>query len=780
MANDNNKKKHICIKDPSRFKNSNNNSCFFENNLNNTKINELQENLSPTDKTIFSKKNKFELDLIQTLKEFKEKLTIKGDTIFSVKELFNIFQDSLRNNSGVDKFEQFNSLYYNLPIKDVKYTACSLIFIGLDLIGKKLNVKELAMRLNLQKDNLSRTKNYYLRLISELPKYKKLSRPIFKYKLTNYDNYFDEIIYYINEIKKNLNLEENFIQVNEIFINGLDYIQGANISEKIKRFYLSAPETKDPRYYSAAFCYLYLRYQNNNNLEQRDFLNIINNFENYQLVEKVFSPIYMYILHNYYYIDQVSFRDKVSDFLDHYILKANKVNYFNSQITNETKSKALELFDIAIENGFKVKKDSNSNRYIFPQLIAISLLYFSIKQNEIFEDWITRDSLKELIGENWDYSTATTNRSPIYSDIIEHIPKIKKRNYSSNDFEELLEQNPYQDTEFLLKIFKNSELKPLDFVKKLDIYGGDSVANLAKFVKRGSQFTEPKIFKKIDDFIEKNISDHKIELKNDLKRLKSLKVKDFYHQGIKYSFKWNEDRYSIKKVNNSSLNYNLYKLFTDIFEGDIIPLNAFNDPSNPRASDYKIQGTNKEPLRAPIINPFIKELKEKGEIYIYNQNYTLSKIAQKVYEKYQADGYPKPGHKPILTAILIEDEGSYAIEVPIWKSIRNNVFLLGHIDLIQFRCNTVYVVDFKPDEYSFLTSLPQVGLYGLMLKEFLQIPDGSIICVIFDKNGAWEYEPHILLTKIKRFIDELNKSRRTRLIDTSWFDYFSQSNNKLF
>ncbi|MFX1370628.1 MAG: hypothetical protein ACFFCE_02110 [Promethearchaeota archaeon] len=772
MTNDNNKKKYTCTKNPSRFKNSQNSSCF-DNNLINTQINELQENLSPTNKTIFSKKNMFEFDLIQTLKEFKEKLKNKGDTTFSVKELFNIFQDSLRNNSGLDESEQFNNLYYNLPIKDVKYTACSLIFIGLDLIGKKLKVKELAVRLNLQKDNLSRTKNYYVRLLSELPKYKNLSRPIINYKLTNYENYFDDIIYYINDIKKNLNLEENLIQVDELFINGLNYIQCVNTSEKIKRFYKSAPETKDPKYYSAAFCYLYLRYQNNNNLEQGDFLSIINNFENYQLVEKVFSPIYMYILHNYYYIDQLAFRDKVSDFLDHYILKANRVNYFKSQIKNETKSKALELFDIAIKNGFKVKKDSQSNRYTFPQLIAISLLYFSIKQNKIFEDCVTRDSLKELIGENWDYSTATTNRSPIYSYIIKHIPKIKKHNYSSNDFEELLEQNPSHDTKFLLKIFKNSDLKPLDFVKKLDIYGGDSVANLAKFVKRGSQFTEPKIFKKFDDFIEKNISDHKIELKNDLKRLKSLKVKDFYHQGVKYSFKWNDEQHSINKFNNSLLNCNLYKFFTDIMEGDIIPLNAFNDSSNPRASDYSIQGSNKEPLKAPIINPFIKELQEKGELHIYNQNYALSKIAQKEYKKYQADGFLKPGHKPILTVILNEDENSYAIEVPIWKSVRNNVFLLGHIDLIQFRCNVVYVVDFKPDDYSFFTSLPQVGLYGLMLKEFLQIPDGNIICVSFDKKGAWEYEPHILLTKIKPFVLKLNKSRRTGLLDTSWFDFFS-------
>jgi len=483
----------------------------------------------------------------------------------------------------------------------------------------------------------------------------------------------------------------------------------------------------------------------------------------------------MYILNNYYFIDQLTFRENVSDYLDRFVLKANRENFFNSQITNETKIKSLELYDIAVENGFKIEKDSQCNRYIFPQLIAISLLYFSLKQIEVFEDSVTRDSIKELIGEDWDYSTATTNRSPIYSYIMNHLPKIKKRHYSGDDFEELLEQNPYHDTEFLLKTFKGSGLEPLDFVKKLDIYGGKSVANLAKFVKRGSQFTEPKTFKKFNNFIDGNIfkKNHKTKLKNDLKTLKSLKVKDFYHQSVKYSFKWNEDHHSINRINISTLNYNLHRFFTDIMEGHIIPQNAFNDQSNPRASDYKIQGTNKEPLKASIINPFVKELQEKGDIHIYDQNYTLSKIAQKVYKKFQEEGYPKPGHEPILTTILTEDESIYAIEVPIWKSIRNNIFLLGHIDLIQFRCETVYIVDFKPDEYSFFTSLPQVGLYGLMLKEFLQIPNGNIFCISFDENGAWEYEPHILLTKIKPFLVELNKSRRTRLIDISWFNYFS-------
>ncbi len=78
MTNYNDKKKYACANNPSRFNNSNNYSHFFIEGLENTNIKELHKNLSPIDNTILSKKHKFELDLIQTLREYKEKVTIKG------------------------------------------------------------------------------------------------------------------------------------------------------------------------------------------------------------------------------------------------------------------------------------------------------------------------------------------------------------------------------------------------------------------------------------------------------------------------------------------------------------------------------------------------------------------------------------------------------------------------------------------------------------------------------------------------------------------------------
>ncbi len=69
-------------------------------------------------------------------------------------------------------------------------------------------------------------------------------------------------------------------------------------------------------------------------------------------------------------------------------------------------------------------------------------------------------------------------------------------------------------------------------------------------------------------------------------------------------------------------------------KGYIIPQDAFNDNSNPRASDYKTQGTNKEPLKFSIIEPFLNNLQKDGELKIYDHNFKLSKIAYKVINKF--------------------------------------------------------------------------------------------------------------------------------------------------
>ena len=107
-----------------------------------------------------------------------------------------------------------------------------------------------------------------------------------------------------------------------------------------------------------------------------------------------------------------------------------------------------------------------------------------------------------------------------------------------------------------------------------------------------------------------------------------------------------------------------------------------------------------------------------------------------------------PGHDPILKNILIKDNDAIAIEVPIWSEEENKE-ITGHIDLIQIENDSVKVIDYKP-EGNFLLSLPQVAMYGFLVKSKLKL--NKVKCISFNKQGAWEYDPTILKMDIKDYL----------------------------
>ena len=115
------------------------------------------------------------------------------------------------------------------------------------------------------------------------------------------------------------------------------------------------------------------------------------------------------------------------------------------------------------------------------------------------------------------------------------------------------------------------------------------------------------------------------------------------------------------------------------------------------------------------------------------------------------------------------------IEIPIWRQY-NDIFLTGHIDLIQAVNDIIIVADYKPDEtilfntseYSFLNSVPQVAAYGIILKELFRIR--KLFCVTFNKTGAWIYEPKELFREINNFI----KSYKIKNVeDRPWENFFN-------
>ncbi|GAG53977.1 unnamed protein product, partial [marine sediment metagenome] len=101
-----------------------------------------------------------------------------------------------------------------------------------------------------------------------------------------------------------------------------------------------------------------------------------------------------------------------------------------------------------------------------------------------------------------------------------------------------------------------------------------------------------------------------------------------------------------------------------------------------------------------------------------------------------------------LKNILIKDRNSIAIEIPVWNDAENKT-ITGHIDLIQVKDDVVKIIDYKP-EGDFLFSLPQVAMYGFLLKSKLNIK--NLRCISFNKEEAWEYDPKVLISDIKDYL----------------------------
>ena len=225
-----------------------------------------------------------------------------------------------------------------------------------------------------------------------------------------------------------------------------------------------------------------------------------------------------------------------------------------------------------------------------------------------------------------------------------------------------------------------------------------------------------------------------------------LYVKSYIHQNIPYAFNWNKkhhkEKYTQITTNRKELN-NLKHHFKVVYEGSI-PNNLFNSRYLPRISQFKIRG-----IKTAFIRSYSKKLIRSGKIQYLNSDSKLPKYAQKVIETYKNEQKGKtPGHEPILKNILIKDKDSIAIEVPIWDETEGKV-ITGHIDLLQVQDDLVKVIDYKP-EGNFLISLPQVAMYGYLLRSKLDLK--RIKCISFNKNEAWEYDPNILFSDIKEYL----------------------------
>ena len=221
--------------------------------------------------------------------------------------------------------------------------------------------------------------------------------------------------------------------------------------------------------------------------------------------------------------------------------------------------------------------------------------------------------------------------------------------------------------------------------------------------------------------------------------------RDFFHQGLKYSFNWEPNRIK-ERVMFSKSNRILFEYLIKIYKNEI-PFELFNDRNVERISKFRLKGLPKgylQKLSDALIN--------SGEIIkteLGNSKFELSELADKVFTNFESEKLDKkPGHEPILKYILIKNPHAIAVEIPIWKSQPK---ITGHIDLILIDEDTIYIADYKP-EGKFLHSLPQVAFYGLLLKKKFRIE--NIRCMQFSKEECWEYNPEILRSVLPNYLEE--------------------------
>jgi uncharacterized protein YerC len=294
-------------------------------------------------------------------------------------------------------------------------------------------------------------------------------------------------------------------------------------------------------------------------------------------------------------------------------------------------------------------------------------------------------------------------------------------------------------------------------------------------------------FQEMDKFLSKTINSLKNNKENEIDfKLSEEKFKDFenfFKKSIENAqfFKCNPSR-----INPESLDV-LKNHFKDINKGDIkSPLFSIGDgkiffyPGYLRCSNLKVKHLEPNAIKNELHNdlkdnnyylPFSPDStpkKEDGEVpkVLIDTLKTTSDLhkmwqilepAPSDMKEYNKWFESKPNHNVIEKYLYNKFPQIVAIETPVWNE---PLQLTGHIDFLLFDKNTLYVMDYKPEaadgkEYKFIQSIPQVSMYGKLIKKF--VPDDiDIKCVSFCKDSGWIYDPKkikdVLPTLIEKYI----------------------------
>ncbi len=141
---------------------------------------------------------------------------------------------------------------------------------------------------------------------------------------------------------------------------------------------------------------------------------------------------------------------------------------------------------------------------------------------------------------------------------------------------------------------------------------------------------------------------------------------------------------------------------------------------------------------------------------ILDRFYDYMLMLNRFYSSYQKLKKTNPYHPPILNYFLENHQYSVAIEVPVWRKVKNlDIYFTGHIDLLAFHNNTIIIMDLKQNQRQVINSIPQVMVYGLMMKERLidlnSKLDYNITCALLTKDISMIFDPSLIFNHVLEY-----------------------------
>lgn len=103
----------------------------------------------------------------------------------------------------------------------------------------------------------------------------------------------------------------------------------------------------------------------------------------------------------------------------------------------------------------------------------------------------------------------------------------------------------------------------------------------------------------------------------------------------------------------------------------------------------------------------------------------------------------KSRHNLIEKYLLINDNATIAVEVPVFYFDKRLGKINGHIDILQLKNNLIYILDYKPEanKQNIQKVTSQLTIYALALSFRTKIPLRKFRCAWFDENNYYEFKP---------------------------------------